>query len=183
MRKIETKEKSERTARRNKLIVGIVLIFLMVFSSLGYAFFSSSSSETVEESEFVNGQYVNGLWIYQNGGEQFGFVSYIDLAAQVNVSLDTGLESYAGKSLYIDSGDNPLIAQEIAQNIGRYASRVQEACYGECERDLPEKTCDDNLIVFRDSQNKRVYQERGCVFIEGDMAAVDAFLYRILGFI
>jgi hypothetical protein len=66
-------------------------------------------------------------------------------------------------------------------NLARYASRFQEACYGECEKDLPEKDCSEKLIVFRESEVKKVYEEGSCVIIEGDMVAVDAFLYRVLG--
>ena len=63
-----------------------------------------------------------------------------------------------------------------------YSYRIQDACYGECERDLPEKSCEEKIIVFRESQEKQIYQEGNCIFIDGDLSSVDAFLYKILGF-
>ena len=70
----------------------------------------------------------------------------------------------------------------ITNNLGRYASRIQEACYGECERDFPEKDCSENLIVFKEMEERKIYQEEKCIFIEGDLLSVDAFLYKIMGF-
>jgi len=90
------------------------------------------------------------------------------------------LNDYAGLPLYIDS-DVDSVSSEVVLTLGRFASRVQGACYGECETDLPEKDCSENLIIIRDSLENRVYQEEKCVFIEGDVATADAFLFRVLG--
>ena len=68
---------------------------------------------------------------------------------------------------------------EISLSLGRYTGRIQEACYGKCDKDLPEKDCTQNLIVWKDSAENKVYSQGKCVFIEGDLRAVDAFLYKI----
>ena len=54
---------------------------------------------------------------------------------------------------------------EIAYNLGKFASKVQNACYGQCNEDLPEKTCTDNLIVISYSNTSKVYQQDNCIFI------------------
>jgi len=96
-----------------------------------------------------------------------------------NIPVDISLtpESYLGGNIYIES-DNQGILQELASTIGSF-SRLQEACYGKCEENLPEKTCDDNLIVWKESAENKVYQENNCVFIEGDISAADAFIYKL----
>jgi hypothetical protein len=91
------------------------------------------------------------------------------------------LNQYYSKPLYIDT-ENDIIYGEIASTLGRYSERVQYGCYGSCENSsYPEKTCADNLIVVRQSNQNRVYQNNSCVFIDGDMQAVDAFLYKMFG--
>src|SRR3989344_1756426 len=81
-----------------------------------------------------------------------------------------------------DSQENQEATNEIASTLGIYSQRIQLVCYGSCEQDLPEKDCSEEIIVFKDSQENKVYQEENCIFIEGDIKAVDAFLYKILGY-
>ena len=87
--------------------------------------------------------------------------------------------NYAGSTVYVVS-ENQAVFFEISATMGRFL-RVQEACYGPCEEDLPEKNCTDNLIIWQDSPENKVYQEENCVFIDGDMRTVDAFLYDLFG--
>jgi regulator of sigma D len=56
---------------------------------------------------------------------------------------------------------------------------MQEACYGSCERNLPEKNCTENIIIFKDSKENSVTQQDKCVFIEGDLRTVDAYIYKL----
>ena len=93
-------------------------------------------------------------------------------------SINFDIEDYYRKVVYVAS-DNKGAMYEIGQNLGKYTERMQEACYGNCSENLPEKNCSDLLIVFDESIERKVYQEENCVFIEGDLKAVDAFLWRI----
>ena len=101
--------------------------------------------------------------------------------AEIPLEISMKINDFSGKTLYIDS-ENLAVNGEILNNLGKYSYRIQEACYGECERNLPEKSCEDNFIVFRESEERNVYQEENCIFIDGDLSSVDAFLYKILGF-
>jgi hypothetical protein len=86
-----------------------------------------------------------------------------------------------GKPVYI-SADNSEVFQELASALNTQAERVQRACYGSCENDdLPEKSCNENVIVWTKNETNRVYVKDSCVFIEGDTRAVEAFLYRFFG--
>ncbi len=181
MKKISTRENEKKKQRINKIVVGVILIGLMFLSTVGYAFYGSGTTEeNGEEQEFEQGTFVNGKWAYQIGEEQFFFTNFIGLAENVPVDISLVLNDYYNAPLYIDSDDVSL--QEIGSILDRYSSRTQKACYGECDLDVPEKKCDENLIVVRESGNPRVRQEGNCIFIEGDSIAVDAFLYKILGF-
>jgi len=184
MRRIKSQEDIEKRGRRNKLLVGGTLIFLMVFSTAGFALYGSSGgsgnsgSDSNQEGPYYNGQY----WVYNAGGNEFYFTNNVDLAKSVSVEISMTLQNYAAGSLFIDS-EREDVTNEISNNIGRFAQRIQRACYGPCEKDLPEKDCSENLVIWRESEENKVYQEENCVFIEGDLIAVDAFLYKVLGFI
>jgi len=180
MKKIKNKEEIERRNRINKFILGVLMISLMLASSLGYAFFSSDGITEENIPEEINGEFINGRWVYQFGDQQFAFLSFIGLAEKVSVDMEKTLVDYYSKQIYIDSERETF--EEISLNLGSYTSRINEACYGPCEENLPEKQCDSLLIVHRSSSENRVYQQDNCIFIEGDIVAVDAFLYRILGF-
>ena len=48
MRKILTKEEVEKKQRKNKLIVGLVLISTMLLSTIGYAILSNEGANTIQ---------------------------------------------------------------------------------------------------------------------------------------
>ena len=182
MRKIKTQEEIEKKQKRMKMIIGIVFIFLMTFSTAGFALFgrsgnSKSDSETAQQDSYYNGQY----WIYNLNGREFYFTNSKEQTKDVSVEISATFNNYVGSNVYIDS-DSDAITNELGNNIGRFAGRFQKACYGSCEEDLPEKDCNDNLIVWKESEERKVYQEGNCIFINGDLVTVDAFLYKMLGF-
>ena len=180
MRKIKTAEEIEKKQNLIKFIAGGVLVFLMVFSTAGFALNGlgggNSNSDGLEDVYF-DGQY----WVYSLGGQQFYFTNRIEDISEIPLEISMKINDFSGKTLYIDS-ENLAVNGEILNNLGKYAYRIQEACYGECERNLPEKSCEDNFIVFRESEERNVYQEENCIFVDGDLSSVDAFLYKILGF-
>lgn len=182
MRRIELPEIIEKRKRRNRLIVGIILIALMVLSTAGYALLSGSSGSP-EEEQTSNGELVyNGqYWLAEKGGKQLAFSSSLEEVQGVPVSIRLSAESYSGSSVYIDSADSYSL-NELGNNLYGIAGRVQEACYGNCNKNLPEKNCTEHLIVVRPAEKESVYQQDNCVFIDGGIVAVDAFLYRIFGF-
>ena len=184
MKRIKSPEDAKREKGRNKLIVGFILIFLMVFSTAGFALFGRSSSSNngsnFDQSEAADAYYDGYRWIYSFGGQQFYFANNLDSVKEIPVDISFTLQNYASSSVFIVAESDEVL-NEISNNLDRYTARLQEACYGPCEEDLPEKDCTENLIVWINSDVGRVYQEENCVFIEGDLATVDAFLYKILG--
>lgn len=179
MQRIKTAEEVEKKQKVVKLVAGGVLIFLMVFSTAGFALngIGGNSDETGKEEIYFDGNY----WIYSFGNQQFYFNNQLEDSLEVPIQISAKLTDFSQQVLYLDS-ENMGAFSGITNNLGRYASRIQEACYGECERDFPEKDCSENLIVFREMEERKIYQEEKCIFIEGDLLSVDAFLYKIMGF-
>lgn len=179
IRKLESREESEKKRKRNTLIISIILISILVFSTAGY--FSLSSKEEKKEGESVV-QEMGNEWVMKYGEQNLKFSSSPEAAKNTSVIMASTLNNYYGKSFYIVS-ESDAVYYEIAYNLGSVAGRIQPACYGKCEKNLPEKNCNETLIIYNQSGQNRVYQSDNCVFIEGSMSAVDAFLYRIFGVI
>lgn len=183
MRKIETMSDIDKRKKRNTIIMSSMMLFLLILSTLSFAFFSkpnsSDQSQTQDEQSQDNKSPLDKI-SFQYQGNTFNLISTYQNIENVSLDITITPQVYYGKALYIDS-KNKGILQEIASTIGTLSIRVQEACYGKCEENLPEKNCTENIIKWEESSENKVYQQDNCVFIEGDMNAVDAFIYSLLG--
>ncbi len=161
----------------------------MFFSVLGYSMNSGGDEET-EKISYNGIDFTKelGLWNAKVSNLQFSFVYNPQETEEINSSLKL-LENYAGKPLYLYSGDREALT-EVYRNIfyqNLIVQRVQEACFeGEkCEGDFPIKTCSDNFIIIKESENNQIYQQENCVFIEGKkedlVRLADSFLFKIVG--
>jgi hypothetical protein len=183
IRKIGTKEEAERKSRRNTLILSIIMISILVLSTAGYFSMRDNGTSTNTGSDKV--QNVGDSWIINYNGESIRLSSSPESTKNVSVVMFSKLESYAGKSVYVAS-DYDGGFYEVGSAMQNYVGRIQQACYGKCNKDLPEKNCTDTMIVISELNNSaggagRVYEQDNCVFIEGGLNAVDAFLYHIFG--
>ena len=189
MRKILSAEEIELRQKRNTKFFGLFMLAMLVISTLGYAFLSnpvtdtkSSNSETSSSNSALPGklQPFGNQWKLNYFGQNLVFTSSSETAKKIPVEMNLTLSSYEGKSLYL-AIDNQAVLYEISSTLGKYASPTQQACYGSCAQNLPEKNCSSNLIVWNSSNENIVYQEDNCIFINGDIRAVDAFLYKLFG--
>lgn len=186
MRRLERHEDSLRREKRNKIIVGSMIIFLLLFSTVGYALFSGGSGvghggAVDSGNDLTEGPIWNGdQWVHVVNGRNFGITNSQEEIEDIEVAIDKDISYYSGKKVYFDVKDEDIL-REVASAINQYSSGIQRACLGECEEDLPEKSCNDDIIVWRESEENRVYEQNNCVFIEGDLKAADAFLYELLG--
>jgi hypothetical protein len=188
IRKITSKHDEEKKRRRNQIIVGLVLVFVMLLSTLGYSFgsnTSSGSSPTINYNgyEFT---YLNGLWNLDSGGQTFNFISNPSIAYKLNFSIKP-LADYQGKTLYLYS-ENLGAESEIYQNMQNVALSVPPACpenEENCGKGIPVKTCADNFIIIREKNETNILQKDDCLFIEGpaeDLVRItDGVLLRIIG--
>ncbi|MEK6889338.1 MAG: hypothetical protein AABW80_04495 [Nanoarchaeota archaeon] len=177
---IGEKKTGEEKTKSNAQILGLLLLTLLVVSTVGFAFVSRPAGSDVGNSEAntqQQGQEANGYYSIDLGGKKAYFSYDSDTIKEIPVEINMSANEYVGQVIYYNKGE--ALRQEIAINIGQFAGRVQEACYGQCEEDLPEKNCNDLLIVWNKTGENNVKQENKCVFINGDLRAVDAFLYKI----
>ncbi|MEK6908580.1 MAG: hypothetical protein AABX23_00835 [Nanoarchaeota archaeon] len=175
------KEITQREQRR-KRISGIVIISLLLLSTLGFALsmvnFGGNNVPDETQGFSNNGQY----WIYTTGNQKYYFTHHVDEVNTSSYQISKNLADLSGKQIYVDTEMIGSL-QEIHNSLGLYLGNIKEACYGQCERDLPEKDCSspDPLIVVRDDYIQSITEEQNCIFIKGNMKTVDAFLYKILG--
>ena len=188
MKRLVSKEEQERLRKKNQWTVGLILVFLMVASTLGFAIQSNLGSSgagnenpsklTYNGFEFTN---ANGFWVFGNFVFRYNPEETPDIGSGLR-----NIEEYRGKPVYIKSEDEVAEA-EVYVNLAQVAERVQEACIegAVCIEGLPVKTCSDNFIIIKESNNSKITQENNCVFIEGQKeeltALADQFLFKMLG--
>ncbi|MDZ4226596.1 MAG: hypothetical protein U1B79_00615 [Candidatus Pacearchaeota archaeon] len=190
MRKIVSAEEEARKKKRNQIILGVFLAFIMVASTIGFALQSGTGNSPTNdisgnEVEYNGFKFVNqnGLWVLGNFVFRYTPQQVPDINTESGIKLAS---NYQGKPAYVYSEDDGAEI-EIAVNLGQLAQRVQKACPAGtmCYGDLPVKTCSDNFIIIKESNTSRITQENNCVFIEGqkeELAGIaDQFLFKMLG--
>ena len=184
MRQIQNAAELEQKERKKRRIASIVIITLLLLSTAGFALsgvgIKKRQDDSPQQNLVFNGQY----WTYSTpGGQQHAFTYNSNELDFSSVDISKTLADFSGKQVYLASNESVGL-QEIAVNLRNYAGRLSEACYGPCEKDLPEKECAagaEPLIIVRPSETLSVAEEENCIFINGDLRAVDMFLYRVLG--
>ncbi len=194
MRKILTRNDKDKKVRRNQLIIGLILILVMVFGTVGYAF-SDKENENSEKIEYKGVEFIkiNEYWNFNLQGYDF-ITRYNPIEVENIMFLSySSINNYAGKPLYLVSDFNEP-NYEISRNLNPLVSRINGACLSEnnCTGDLPTKNCSaDNIIIIREPKNETdnikesIYQQDNCIFIissiENQTRYVDSFLFKILG--
>ena len=189
IRSITAKAKQKSKERFNQILVGLVLVFLMMLSILGYSLSGRNGEEQGEEKITYNGvEFINkgGYWILEAEKFQFIFTYNPKEVMQINSEIKY-LDSYIGKPLYIES-DSDEASTEIYINLKDIVQRMQPACLNEskCENEnLPIRDCSNNFIIIQESNLTNIEQNQNCVFIsasEEDLLKItDEFLFKILG--
>ena len=191
MQRILTQEEKKSKERFKQIIVGLVLIFIMVLSTLGYSLFnqeennpSSQGQEKIvyNEVEFIK---TNDFWVTNIEGKQFIFKYNPNETERFNSQLKS-IGSYYDEPLYVSS-KNKIAISEIYNNLNDVVQRMQEACVeGEdCEGNFPTKDCGSNFMIIKESNMTKITQNKSCVYIEGSsenmIKLTDEFLFKILG--
>ncbi len=183
MRKIKSQAEIDKKKKRNQIIIGVILVGLMMFSTIGYSLMDKGGS-TTKTVKYAGLNFIstNGIWTIE--GTQMYFNHLPTELGNVSIEGNYSLESYSNQTLYFVnySGAGELLINNLQGKIARY----QEACLDSaCGQDLPVKNCSKDLvIVFSSSTENRVYQKDKCVFIGGDYTqGVDAFVYKLFGII
>ena len=193
MRRILTQEQKDKKVRRNQLIIGLILILVMVFGTVGYAF-GDKENKNSEKIEYNGIEFIktNEYWNFNFQG--YDFITKYNPKEVENITFlsYSSINNYANKPLYLVSDFNEP-NYEISRNLNPFVLRIQKACLNEpCEGNLPIKNCsEDNIIIIKEPENEKdnikesIYQQENCIFmissIENQTRYVDAFLFKILG--
>jgi len=188
MKGIETREEKEKKESRNKLVIGIILVGIMVLSTAGYAFFSNEKSNPKEAInyngiEFSRGD--DGLWHATIQGYDFSFSYNPKEAENITSYISASINSYTNKPLYFSYDSDNMGTNEITRNIGNFVERVQYVCMDNCSENLPIKNCSDNIIIIKEANETLIKQEENCIYIlakqDDVLRASDKFIFKILG--
>ena len=186
MRRLTSKHKQEKSKKLKQFSIGGVLIFVMLFSIVGYSFQSNPSESTKKINyngfEFTN---QNDFWILQSQNLNFIFKFNPLQTEGIQASELNSLQDYSGKPLYIYS-ENQNAEIEIYRNLNQVSLGIRKAYLqgDEGEENIPIKNCEDNFLIIKENNNSQIIQNESCVFIQGpeeDLAKItDEFLFRIM---
>jgi hypothetical protein len=185
MRKIQTEEEKRKKEKKNQIIVGTILVFLLVVSTLGYSLMSqdNDSSNSGKVTDKGLDFYTNGDYFQLIVGEQtFTFEnlpSEVEYLTQ-NISID--FNNFLSKPLYIVNPTDQT--GPVLSNIRPYLLRYQEACLTgmNCSEELPKKTCSENVLIFNSTEEENIKVNENCIYINGNNNKIsDAFTYKFLG--
>jgi len=190
MRKIVTREERERKSKINQLILGMILILVMVFGTIGFAFSDNEAEGGLEIVNYGGIDFIREIdyWSFNIQGYDFLTKHNPREVEDISYLSYSSLQNYNGMPLYYagETGEGLL---EIERNLGgRFALRVSNACIDgkNCEGDYPVKNCsEDNIVVVDVGEKEQIYEEENCVFIfasyQNQTRYVDAFLFNLLG--
>lgn len=183
MKKIESAKEREKRERKKQQILSGVIIFVLLLSIAGYATFSNIN-ENKREIRNYNGFELyedNGLWKTELNGEEFKFYNLptdLVFSTEINVTL----ADIQGEPIYF-VGSYP---STIIDNLRVIVLRMQGACIENwicLNENYPIKNCsEDNILIFAESEESKIYQEENCIYLEGNLNEVsDKFIYKLLG--
>ncbi len=186
MRKIISKQEEDKKRTRKQFIVGGVLIFIMLFSVIGYSF-QGKEKDNVKKINYNGVEFIqqDNFWITKQGRLNLAFKYNPYEVEKITFNINK-LEDYYGKPLYLFS-ENSEANLEIYRNLDQIVQRIQFACLEnqECkDKTLPVKTCDDNFIIIKKGNSTEIIQNENCVFIYGNQENLtrltDSFLFKAI---
>ena len=181
-------------SKRNQIILGVFLIIILGFSTIGYALGGRGEKESNEKIEYNGIEFIqdnSGYWYFEIQNNEF-ITRYTPPETEDIIFFSSlNINDYSNKPLYF-AGEIGEGSSEIGRNlINRFVLRIQEACLDEegCIGDLPVKNCsNDNIISFEqvpENGLETMYQEENCIFIFTDYMNqtryADKFLFELLG--
>ena len=189
-----TKAERQRKQKNNQLIVGLILVFLMIFSTFGYAFYNRADAVDNKVIKYNGVDFKEsgyGTWLFKINNLNYETL-YNPNELDIRFSLFKSKESYQGKKLYFNAESQveaQNAQQEIIKNLGYLISGVDLACLNEnCEVDKPIKNCSEaNIIIFYTDNNLNepiVTEDKNCVIINSSYSdqerVADVFVFKIL---
>lgn len=203
MRKLQSKEVKRKKERKKQLVIGIVMIGILVFSTAGFALFSGDDESVQENKKITHNGYEfikqDNIWITQINNKNHAFFYLPTEIDNITINITNNILTYMNQPLYIVNSN--AAENQITFNLyPEYILRIQNACLGttffsnvtntttmvnttNCADNLPIKNCETNNIIIFQNENKttNIYQEQNCIYIEGDsMKGTDKLIQKLL---
>jgi len=191
IRKIVSREEREKKEKRNKIVIGLILVGIMVLSTAGFAFFQirGGTRNEIDKIEYKGIKFFlleDNLWHFFVDNEEFAV--FFNPQEIENISISTtslSLGNFFGKRVYFSYESDREGINEISRNLGRFFKGMQLACLEKCEEDLPLKNCSDNIIIIKEANESLIKQEENCVYVLGKKEELvkmsDGFIFKFLG--
>ena len=179
MRKIKSQDQLNKEKARNVRIMSFFMLIILIFGTIGFGFSGLGGGDNSGDGNSQQNSF-DGNKTLKINGEDIMLQNSLNDVKGINMVLFKTINDYANKPVYIDS-ENQDVFLEIQKSLGKFALSVQEACYENCDENKVKKDCSENLVVWKESPENLIYQQDNCVFIEGDLKAVDAFIYKSFG--
>ena len=160
--------------RKKKLYFGLLIIFLMVSSTIGFMYGGDSGVKKINGQKFVK---VDGGWqLYIDEIESYWKFSYLP----TELGFDPELLDFSGSELNVYSSN------DLSKN---YEERLKFVLLykGVLVNSLQEEDCGlENTVWILDSSSEDISftKEEKCLYITGDLnKLVDGIAYKIFGVI
>ena len=90
MRKISTKHDKDRKNKRNQIILGGILIFVMFFSVLGYSFGGGNTDNNIKKVNYNGFEFVeqSDFWFLNYGDFKFVFKYNPEQIEEIDTELN-----------------------------------------------------------------------------------------------
>jgi hypothetical protein len=191
MKKIITQEERVKLNKRNQLFMGIILMLLMIFSTIAFAFSNFERTNYQEKIKYNDMEFVkdsNGYWAFEINGNKFYSLYNPHEISSIKFSSDKKIEDYSNQPLYF-VGEIGEGFSELYRVLSNYALRISNACLDKnCKENYPLKNCDsDNIIIIEEvkkDEEEIIINDKKCVFIkakkENEGKYADAYLFSLL---
>lgn len=183
IKKLKSHEQIEKETKRNQIIIGVGMMILLTFSSLGYALLDRDKEDVKTQNyQGLKFTYSSGFWTTIINQKTFYFSQMPTELKNISVNGSFSLANYENKKLYFINY-NPA-AQSILIAMNGIVTNYQEACLDGmiCKNlDLPIKNCSDNVIIFSEGSETSVKRKDNCVYLTGNFyESGDVFVYKLL---
>ncbi|MSS74697.1 hypothetical protein EXS73_00575 [Candidatus Pacearchaeota archaeon] len=173
---------SDTTSKRSSQLFLYFAVGIMIVSSVGYAFLSSPSSDTLppDTSNAPTGiqDLGNGVWSANVYGASFQFLTSPDDVGNVTLMTNITLAELVALPIEYNIA-SPSLGEAVGMTVGQLVAS-QPVCIGNCVEDVPERDCTTPVISWNQTALvERVYQQKQCIIIEGSRTAFDAWVYRL----
>lgn len=185
MRKIKKKEEILKEKDRNQKMIVFVLGFLLIISTIGYAFKGlDDNSDSLQggavEEYGMKFTPINDYWEMDYGSYKMHFKYLPSELSNISAEINKSIIDYANNVFYFSGEPNIL----LLENIYPYVTRLQEVSLTSTDKNIPLKDCASNILVFEQSEDTEIYSIENCVYIAGDILKTsDLFIFKILGII